>query len=188
MMKAPLSLRFVRLPAIAAWVALSLGQAVSAMAQTQAPESDLKAAIISNMLLFVEWPAGASANAAPSDQLVICYQEPSPVANALLRLDGKTLKGKSLKVIQIGAGSAAGCHALYLSPGNAAAMSKLLPVLVSSPVLLAGDSPEYTRNGVMLNLDLAAGRVVFDIDLPSAQKAGLQISSKALRLARQVFE
>ena len=32
------------------------------------------------------------------------------------------------------------------------------------------------------------GRVVFDIDLRSAQKAGLQISSKALRLARQVIE
>jgi hypothetical protein len=40
----------------------------------------------------------------------------------------------------------------------------------------------------MLNLDLAGGRVVFDIDLRSAQKAGLQISSKALRLARQVIE
>lgn len=40
----------------------------------------------------------------------------------------------------------------------------------------------------MLNLELISGRVVFDIDLRSAQRKGLKVSSKALRLARQVIE
>ncbi len=40
----------------------------------------------------------------------------------------------------------------------------------------------------MINLELVSERIVFDIDLRPTQKAGLRVSSKALRLARQVIE
>lgn len=158
---------------------------LQANAQSQAPEPDLKAAIISNMLLFVEWPVQASIS---SNQLVICYVDISPVATALINLDGKSIKGKTLKVTQLDSGKTGKCNALYLSPGNAATLGETLAVLGSSSIFLAGDSPEYSQRGVMLNLELVSGRVVFDIDLRSVQKAGLQVSSKALRLARRVIE
>lgn len=174
----------------AALVALHLWPVPSAWAQTQAPEPELKAAIISNMLLFVEWPPAKAASpmSAPEDQLVVCYQNASPVADALRRLDGKSVKGKLLKVMQASDSDISRCHAIYVAPGNVANLESLLPALAGSPVLVAADSPEYSKRGVMLNLDLAGGRVVFDIDLRAAQKAGLQISSKALRLARQVID
>ncbi len=187
MMKTHFFLCQLRTCAIAAIAIVQLALLPSAQAQTQAPEPDLKAAIISNMLLFVEWPTAGSMSA-PDDQLVVCFQESSPVAEALLRLDGKSVKGKLLKVMQASSSVAGRCHAFYLAPGNAANLGNILPVLSKLPILVAADSPEYSKQGVMLNLDLAGGRVVFDIDLHSAQKAGLQISSKALRLARQVIE
>ena len=187
MMKTRFLLCQLRSCATAAIAIVHLALLPSVHAQTQAPEPDLKAAIISNMLLFVEWPADASTSA-PVDQLVVCYQEPSPVAEALRRLDGKSVKGKLLKVMQVSNGNASGCHAFYLAPGNAANLASVLAALSKQPILVAADSSEYSKQGVMLNLDLAGGRVVFDIDLRTAQKAGLQISSKALRLARQVIE
>lgn len=155
------------------------------IAQTQAPEADLKAAIISNMLLFVEWPAK---NSSPEEQLVICYQDSSPVATALKRLDGKSIKGRTLKVAQFNTGRPNECHALYISPENAAGLGKILSLVGSFPILLAGDSADYPQRGIMLNLELDSGRIVFDIDLQATQKTGLQVSSKALRLARQVIE
>ena len=154
-----------------------------ASAQTQATEPDLKAAIIANMMLFVEWPANA-----PIDQLTICFLDNSPVAQALARLNGKLLKGKPLKVVRIVANAASSCHLLYVSPNNLSTLTNLLSSLRSVPVLLAGDSPEYIKSGIMLNLELVSGRVVFDIDLHAAQNAELQFSSKALRLARQVID
>ena len=154
-------------------------------AWAQVNEADLKAAIISNMLLFVEWPARSSF---PADQMTICYQGNGPVVAALIALDGKEIKGKSLKIVEIAPGNAADCQALYISPGNAAILAKTLTLIGSSPVFIATDSPEYFRRGAMVNLELIAGRIVFDIDLYSAQKAGLHLSSKALRLARQVVE
>ena len=170
----------------AAWLALSaLAIPLDALAQTQALEPDLKAAIITNMLLFVEWPARSSF---PADQLTICQQGNSPVAAALARLDGKTIRNKLVRVLLISSGNAAECQALYLSPGNLVALDKAMSMAGSSPILIASDSPEYFQQGTMLNLELVAGRIVFDIDLRAVLKAGLQVSSKALRMARQVAE
>lgn len=185
-MTAITALPFFRRFCVAGWLLrLALLAPIQSQAQVQATEADLKAAIISNMLLFVEWPVRESA---PDERLSICYQGDSPVASALLRLDGKTVKGRSLRVMQVAAVSAVQCHALYLSPGNLAQLGRILGGIGSSPVFLAADSPEYLRRGVMLNLEEVAGRVVFDVDLGAAHKAGFQVSSKALRLARQVIE
>lgn len=166
----------------AALLALS---ALGARAQTQAPEPDLKAAIITNMLLFVEWPARSNF---PADRLRICHQGEGPVAKALAQLDGKTVRNKVVKVLAINSGNVSECQALYISPGGIATFHKTIGMVGSSPVLIASDSPEYFQHGAMLNLELVAGRIVFDVDLRAAQRVGLLISSKALRMARQVAE
>ncbi len=166
----------------AAWLALS---AWGALAQTQAPEPDLKAAIITNMMLFVEWPARSTF---PTDQLTICHQGDGPVARALTQLDRKTVRNKVVKVLVVNSGNVAECQALYVSPGNITTLDKTISMVGSLPVLIASDSPEFFPRGTMLNLELVAGRIVFDIDLRAAQKTGLQVSSKALRMARQVAE
>lgn len=156
-----------------------------AYAQTQATESELKAAIIVNMLLFVEWPV---LSGRPADQFLVCHLGSSPVADALSRIDGKRIRSRVVKVTKVSPELMAGCHVVYLSPANRADLPALFDTLRAASVLLVSDSPDYFQRGVMLNLDLTAERIVFDVDLRSAHKAGLQISSKALRLARQVID
>lgn len=167
---------------MAAWLAFS---ALGALAQTQAPEPDLKAAIITNMLLFVEWPARSTF---PTDQLTICHQGEGPVSRALTQLDRKAVRSKIVRILVVNSGNVSECQALYISPGSIGTLDKTMSMVGSLPVLIASDSPEYFPRGTMLNLELVAGRIVFDIDLRAAQKAGLQVSSKALRMARQVAE
>jgi hypothetical protein len=60
--------------------------------------------------------------------------------------------------------------------------------LHASGILLVGDTPGYQQRGVMINLEIDGGRVVFDIDLRSVRQADLALSSKVLRLARHVLE
>lgn len=165
--------------------AILLLLAPPATAQMQAPEAELKAAILANMLLFVDWPAQPTQ---AIDRLRLCHLGDSPVASALHQLDGKLIKSKPLQVLRIDAGNAASCHALYFSPGDDAALTKNAASLHASKVLLAGDTPGYLQRGVMLNLELVAGRVAFDIDLRAARQSGLTVSSKVLRLARTVVE
>lgn len=156
-----------------------------AQAQRQAPEPELKAAILVNLLLFVDWRAQATQ---PQDRLTACYLDSGPVAAALLEFDGKLLKGKPLRVMRVDLAQVGGCHLLYVSPLEASYLTQLPPYLKKGGVLLAGDSTGYLQRGVMLNLDIERGRVVFDIDLQTVRQAGLTVSSKVLRLARYVQE
>lgn len=150
----------------------------------QVPEAELKAAILANMLHFVDWPAGAPA----ADQLTFCFIGKSPVADALLRLNGRSLKNRVLSVQPLDANRPPACHAVYFSPDDAAALDTFAAASGGRGILLAGDSPGYLQRGAMLNLELSGGRVVFDVDLRAARGAGLAMSSKALRLARRVSE
>jgi hypothetical protein len=156
-----------------------------AQAQKQAPEAELKAAILVNMLLFVDWPIQASQ---PTDRLTLCYLDSGPVAMVLDRLNGKAIKGRPLQVMRVNANVVTGCHALYLSPNDSTALTRVIPGLRASGVLFLGDLPGYLQRGVIINLDVDDGRIVFDVDLRSARQAGLMMSSKVLRLARKVVE
>ncbi len=152
-----------------------------AQAQMKASEPDLKAAIIINMAMFVDWPAQGSP---PGNQLTICFITDSPVASALAKAQGKTIRNRTIDVRKV----LAGCHVAYLSSDERERLPQILTAVQSAAVLVTGDTPELFPEGSMLNLELSGGHVVFDVNLRNAQKAGLQISSKALRLARKVIE
>ena len=67
-------------------------------------------------------------------------------------------------------------------------MPQVLKRRSGSPVLTIADSPGAARRGVALNLSVAADRVTFEANLQAARDAGLNLSSKLLRLATQVIQ
>lgn len=171
--------------AIGALLALRLLGPIPAQAQPRAPEADLKAAILINMLMFIDWPPSGKL---PAEQMIICYLDDTPVSEALSRAEGKAIKNRKLVVQKAGPDGLASCHALYLSTASRGQLPAIIGKLEGTPVLLASDTPDFFQRGIMLNLELNAGHVVFDFDLRATRKSGLQISSKALRLARQIIE
>ncbi len=173
------------LSALVTLLALCLLGPMPAQAQPRAPEADLKAAILINMLMFIDWP---TPDKLPAEQLVICYLDDTPVSEALSRAEGKSIKNRKLAVVKTGPDGLAACHAVYFSTVNRSQLPAIISKLEGAPVLLASDTPEFFQRGIMLNLELNAGHVVFDFDLRATKKSGLQISSKALRLARQIIE
>lgn len=176
---------FRKISAITLLALYLAGVTGKAGAQPQASEPALKAAIIVNMLLFVDWPQHTGLI---SNQLRICYLEDSPVASALNNANSKSIRNKTVQVQKRSPDTLRSCDAIYLSPADHSMLPNILATLRAYPVLLVGDSPAYFRQGIMLNLELVANRIVFDFDLRTARQAGLQVSSKALRLARQVIE
>lgn len=156
-----------------------------AQTQRQASEPELKAAILINMLAFVDWP---TQGAQPAGQRKVCYITTSPVAIGLVQINGQLQSGKPLQIVQVAVDALAGCHALYVSPNESAYMPRILSQTRQEGVLLVGDQPGTLQGGVMINLEVDNGRVVFTVDLRALRQAGLTLSSKVLRLARQVLE
>ena len=98
---------------------------------------------------------------------------------ALQALDGRKMDNHVLLVRSVRDRQLGGCHIALIgdAPG--------LPVAPAA-TLLVSESPGMLERGAMLNLQVEDGRVVFDVGLEAARRAGLDISAKLLRLARFV--
>jgi len=89
------------------------------MPAAQADEAEQKAALVFNLLLFIDWPADVLPPQAPS--LALCIDRASPLRPAVQALDGRIVRHWRLDVRDLAsAGSWSACHAALLdSPSNA---------------------------------------------------------------------
>lgn len=154
----------------------------AAMAQAPQPPEELKAQIVFRSLLFVEWPGAAL----PQGQaLQLCLLDEGPLAAALEALAGRRINGHALETRRLRGEppQLGGCHVALVGAGFDAGLQA---AVADKPVLLVSEAPAMLNLGAMLSLQIEDGRVVFDIGLDSARRAGLTISTKLLRLARFV--
>lgn len=150
-------------------------------------ELDVKAAIIVNLLAFTDWPAQAAppANAA----LVLCVGAQQPLRAPLATLNGRVVRQWVLQVRELGPTDAtAQCHALLVDDALLVARPALRRELGSLPLLSFADAAQADDAAVCIRLQLADGRVGFTVNLAAARAIGLTLSSRLLRLAREVRE
>jgi hypothetical protein len=149
--------------------------------------AELEAAIVYNILLFVDWPAEVAPS--PGGGLVLCIDPASPLSGPLKSLAGRRVRSYRLELRELrGQESARACHALFVDAAARWPGAEQRRLLRGTPVLVIGDEPPAAEDGVAVRLAENDGRVAFDVDLAAARQSGLQISSRLLRLARKVTE
>jgi hypothetical protein len=147
-------------------------------------EPALKAAFIYNFAKFTEWPSDAMATGAP---LVLCVLGDAAIGGALERaVKGQTLAGHSIGVSQA---DPAGlppkeCHIAYISGVTASQAAKVVAGLRDAPVLTISDVEGFTELGGIAQFFFEHGQLRFEVQVASARRARLQISSRLLGLAR----
>ena len=150
--------------------------------------ASLEAAIVYNLLQFVEWPGEAAQPAGAT--IVVCLDAASPLLAELQSLEGRPVRRMKLAVHGVDSADAAkSCNALYVdAEGQRKGLAARKGPLATGPVLVIGGSDVTQGDGLTVRLGEASGRIVFDIDMKSAREAGLVVSSRLLRLARKVSE
>lgn len=182
----PFASRIERLRAVCV---LSLGALALVLAGHVAaapvPEYELKAAFIYNFMLFTEWPEDT---AFEDGNLQLCMQPDNPLRGAVMAaLADRQVKGRRVVMRAQGLTDAIrSCHVLVLDAADRGRWPALRKSLAYAPVLTIVDDREHVFDGAIIALALEQGRVVFDIDTRVARKAQLTLSSKLLRLAREV--
>ncbi|MBC7995902.1 MAG: YfiR family protein [Rhizobacter sp.] len=163
---------------------LALLAALGAAPAWAVDPQELKAAIVFNLLLFVEWPADAVAGSTVS--LVLCVS-PSNALNAPLKaLQGRPVRSQLLDVRELPAGaSRAVCHAVYLDAADTARQAGAKLELAAMALVISDDVESPSPQSAIV-LRHVGGRMGFDVNLEAARQARLQFSSKLLRLARRV--
>jgi hypothetical protein len=150
-------------------------------------ERELKAAIVFNLLIFVEWPAEAGAPV--RDSLVLCVA-PASVLNAPLKaLHGRAVRSQRLDVREMAPGSSwASCQAVYVdASGPARAATAPKSAGWADTLVICDDLPEPPLWAAIV-LRRMGSRIGFDVNLEAVRQTRLQLSSKLLRLAREVKE
>ena len=150
-------------------------------------ELDVKAAVVANLLAFADWPASAAP--APNAALVLCVGAQQALRTPLATLNGRVVRNWVLQLRVLGANEvAAQCHALLLDDELLAARPALRRELTALPVLTFADAQQAADSPVSIRLDVVDGRVSFTVNLATAKANGLTLSSRLLRLAREVRE
>jgi YfiR/HmsC-like len=160
---------------------LALVLALAASAALQAQEIPLeyrvKAAFLFNFAKFIEWPADSD-----SGPLQICVAGRNVFGDALVdTVRGENINGRPLAVRVI-LEPEPGCHIIFVPRG--ATTAAYLRAARSSPSLTVGEMPDFIAQGGIVNFTLEGTSVRFEIDAEAAERVGLRISSRLLRLAR----
>jgi hypothetical protein len=111
-----------------------------------------------------------------------------PFGSALdAMLEGVTVRGLAAMAQRVSSSSeAAACHILFIGASEDRQLETIVEALAGVDVLTVSDMPMFLERGGMIEFVLSDDRVRFEIDLSSAARAGLVMSSELLRVAASV--
>ena len=143
------------------------------------PELDLKATYAYNFAALTHWPPTARTS------FNFCVLGDEGVAEAMRRLEGKTLHGRSVTVARLRSLSAIrDCDLLYVGANEASSLPQISALLGDAPVLTVTDAPPPQQAAVVI---VAEGkRLAFEIDVERCHRAGLKPGASLLGLARNL--
>jgi hypothetical protein len=179
-----------RLRRFAVFVTIALGafspEPILRAQQPKASEFQVKAAYLYNFGRFVQWPdeSGTDRN----ESFEICVLGTDPFGQALdATLAGGTIGGKNVAAKRITKPQDVNsCRILFISSSEESHLKEDLAALDKTRVLTVSDIPRFSERGGMIGFILDGNRVRFDVNLDSAQGAGLTLSSELLKVATSV--
>ena len=165
---------------------LLAGACHGARAAERSDENEVKAAVIYNLLLFVDWPAQAS----PGGNFHLCVMDDGALTTALRRHEGRAVHGQALRIHRVGTTPEEldACAAAMVEAGNPGVLARLVALAHSRALLVIAEGAGAAERGAAVGLRTDGGRVTFDINHGVMKKSGLLPSSKILRLARTLIE
>jgi YfiR/HmsC-like len=152
-----------------------------------AGEYQVKAVCLYNFTQFTDWPASAFAGSNAPIVIGIVGEDPfGQTMEDVVR--GEVVRGHPLMVRRLRADDDfRGCHILFFSHSEKKRLPELLDRLKTKAVLSVGEDDGFAEDGGMINLIVVNKTVQIEINQAAAEHAGLQISSKLLKLAHRVL-
>ncbi len=154
-----------------------------------ATEYQVKAAFLYNFARFIDWPKENFATT--NSPIVFGFAGELPFQNEVEQmLRGKTINSHPVVVTRFPDGLPTGpADVLFISRSERHHLDQILRAVRSKPTLTVGDGLDrFLQTGGMINFVIEDRKVRFEINATSAEKTGLKISSKLLRLAVRVQE
>ena len=148
-----------------------------------ATEDDLRAAMVSHLPLFVEWPAAKTDAAHP--QFHVCLLGADPIAPVLeAAFHNASVLSAPVVFSRLNATDKLDmCHLLYIGTNARGSLAKLVPQLAQASVLTVSERSVDSAAGEVIGLPIEDNHIRIEVNLAAAQYSKLVVSSKLLHLA-----
>lgn len=156
------------------------------------PPEAVKAVYILKFTNFIDWPDHSTVSD-KSTPFVIGVLGDTPSLPYLIEQTKNTrVKNKKVKIKMIKYPDLAGikdCHILFITEFTRRRFKKIMEEVGNLPVLTVGDTEDYARKGVMINMFISEEQYVrFNVNLITAKKSGINIYSKISRMAEKIYK
>jgi len=177
----------VRRVAVIATVVTLLAPTPATPQSDAALEANVKAVFLYNFAKYVTWPAVAMRERSPGEIRICVTQDNAFFGVLRTAVQGENVEGKPLLAVALdGLDEARHCQILYVGDARTADARAWFNAVRSSQVLTVADGAVDDEPVIAFVRDQR--RIRFDINRAAAGRHSLNVSSKLLRLARQVRE
>ena len=144
----------------------------------------LKAAYLYNFAKLTYWPLNKLKD--KNDTLTICTSASDSFTQELIEISRKPVSGHKVQVVALGLGSVPDFfHIVYVDKQHSDAWFKRHRLAYKGQ-LLVGEMPGFIGKGGVINFYLDGDKLRFEVSINNAEKRGVQISSRLLKLAKIV--
>lgn len=152
-------------------------------AESPSFEYQVKAACLYNFAKFVDWPPAAFPD--QKSPIVFGILGEDPFGNVLEGfIKNKTINGRTLTIKRSRrVEDLKNCQILFISRSEQARLAQILTALKGLNILTVSDTEEFLADGGIINFKMQGDKVRFEVNLATAQRAALKISSELLELA-----
>ncbi len=151
-------------------------------------EYQLKAVFLYRLSLFIKWPPKAFT--AVDQPFVIGIVGDDPFGTQIDRVvENEKVGQRSIEIKRYPTLEDihnASCQILFIGQSITGQWSELKQHLHGRPILTVSDSTDFARTGGMVNIQTQNHRIKIQINPKETRKAGLVVSAKLLKVARQV--
>lgn len=143
-------------------------------------EQSLRSAFVYNFLRYTTFPDAVEER----EVLPICIVSSASDASAYKKLSKRSIRKKIIQVsfINLKQLSSRTCSVLVFPTDEAETPD--LSNFSDRPVLTIGNSPDFVKQGGVIRFFVEDDKLRFEINLATAKRSSLRISSQLLRLAR----
>jgi hypothetical protein len=150
-----------------------------------ANEANVKTVFLFNFAKYVAWPPLATGERSPGEVRICVTARDSFFALLQSAVQGEDVDGRALVAVALdGLDAARTCQILYVGHADSLDGRAWLSAVRGRQVLTVADGP--LNDDTVIAFVRENNRVRFDINRAAGNRRGLNISSKLLRLARQV--
>ncbi len=148
-------------------------------------DDEIKAALVFKFPVYVRWPDAILDDNVETFEFLVLGK--GRLSDLLGHFDGEKIMGKIIHVKRISTIQALEeCHMLFIASSEEKNLAPVLKAIEGKPILTVGDMNGFAQQGGVINFIRKKDSIHFEINREAGKRAGLNISSKLLRLAKIV--